>query len=69
MPNDTIGQVLHTSRKAEVNIFDKKNADNFSRRYLQSLTNNTRGFLNKEKHTLAKQRACERCDKDKSGVR
>ena len=53
MPNDIIGQVLHTSRKAEVNIFDKKNADKFSRRYLQSLTNNTRGFFNKEKHTNA----------------
>ena len=53
MPNDIIGQVLHTSRKAEINIFDKKNTDKFSRRYLQSLTNNTRFYLNKEKHTNA----------------
>ena len=53
MPNDIIGQVLHTSRKNEINIFDKKNTDKFSRRYLQSLTHNTRGFSNKEKHTNA----------------
>ena len=53
MPNDIIGQVLHTSRKAEINIFDKKNTDKFSRKYLQSLTNNTRFYLNKEKHNNA----------------
>jgi hypothetical protein len=49
MPNDIIGQVLHTSRKAELNIFDKKNTEKFSKPYLRRLTNNVRVFLNKEK--------------------
>ena len=49
MPNDIIGQVLHTSRKAELNIFDKKNTEKFSKPYLRRLNNNVRVFLNKEK--------------------
>jgi len=49
MPNDIIGQVLHTSRKAELNIFDKKNPEKFSKPYLTRLNNNVRVFLNKEK--------------------
>ena len=51
MPNDIIGQVLHTSRKAEIVIFDSKRPDKFSRPYLRRLTNSVRGFLNKGKHT------------------
>ena len=53
MPNDIIGQVLHTSRKAELNIFDKKNTEKFSKPYLTRLNNNVRVFLNKEKNTNA----------------
>ena len=49
MPNDIIGQVLHTSRKAEIKIFDKKNPEKFSKPYLRRLNNNVRVFLNKEK--------------------
>ena len=53
MPNRVSGQLLALARGNTFNIFDKKNADNFSRRYLQSLTNNVKRFLNKGKHANA----------------
>ena len=53
MPSRVNGQVLTTARGNLVNIFDKKNADKFSRPYLRSLTNSVTGFLNKENHANA----------------
>ena len=53
MPSSVNGQVLTTARGNRVNIFDTKNVDKFSRQYLRSLTNNVKGFLNKEKHANA----------------
>ena len=80
MPNDIIGQVLHTSRKAELNIFYKKSPEKFSKPHLRRLTNNVRVFLNKEKHTNAnrddvtgylqkkKRRTYQWSTKDKPGI-